>query len=97
MAYRLRLFANVNLMQKWDLLRTFNNIFFFCTEEPYKPKKPLEDPQVVDLGKQCSPSFQDRATSPLERKELECKGKRRLCQCIVEFYMSNQGRKMFRG
>ena len=33
MAYRLRLFANVNLMQKWDLLRTFNNIFFFFAQK----------------------------------------------------------------
>ena len=55
MAYRLRLFANVNLMQKWDLLRTFNN--FFLHRRAVQTKETSGGPSGYGFGKTVFSQF----------------------------------------
>ena len=74
------------MLLEFDLLRTFNKGFFFCTD-----KKGLEEIQDVEkLVKQRTTTLQDKATSP---RELKWKGKRRLRIIIILNSIGNQGRK----
>ena len=57
MAYRLRLFANVNLMQNCDLSRTFNNIFFFLHRRAVQTKETSGGPSGCGFGKTVFSQF----------------------------------------
>ena len=53
-------------------------------------ERQLEEAQFVNLGKQRTTTFQNKATSP---REMEWKGKRRLRISTILNFMRNQGQK----